>query len=262
MFEFLRYEGRKRLRGSVYLTLGMSTLAVFAIWAYQSFGEVDNIDELLDAYPEPMVKAFDIRTLATIEGFLSVELYVFGWVILLGLYLAYSAAGVVADDVDRGRMDTILAMPISRQRIVGEKFAAFAVPILMVNAVTPIVVLVSTAAIGESIAVADVLVLHLFAIPYLFDCAGIGLVASVLFDRASIAQRVALGVTFGLYLVESLVPETPLEPVGSLAPMRFFDPSAILLDGSYDVVGAGILVGMALLFLVASQAWFGRVDLA
>lgn len=262
MFEFLRYEGRKRRRGSVYLTLSMSALAVFAIWAFQSFAEVENIDELVEAYPEPLVKAFDIRTLATIEGFLSVELYVFGWVILLGLYLAYSAAGVIADDVDRGRMDTLLAMPVSRERIVGEKFAALAVPILLINAVTPVVVLVSTAAIGESIAVADVVVLHLFAIPYLSACAGIGLVASVVFDRASIAQRVALGVTFGLYLVESLVPGTSLEPVGALAPMRYFDPSAILLDGSYDVVGAGILVGMTLFFLVASQAWFRRVDLA
>lgn len=260
MFEFARYDARKRVRGTLYLSLGMAALAAFAVWAFPAYSRAMDMDQLLEAFPEPMVRAFNIQTLASLEGFLAVELYVFGWVILLGLYLAYSAASTVADDVDRGRMDALLAMPVSRPRLVAEKFAALGVPILSVNVVTPVVVVLVARLVGESIAVVDLLALHLLSIPYLFACAGIGLFASVVFDRASVAQRVALGVTFGLYLVASLLRGTDYEGLGAVAPMRYFDPNEILLSGSVDPVDVAVLLVMAAGLLVASQLWFTRAD--
>jgi ABC-2 type transport system permease protein len=261
MFEFARYDAAKRVRGSVYLSIGLSLLAVFAVGAYPSYSEAMDMEQLRDAFPEPMIQAFNIETMASLEGFLSVELYMFGWVILLGLYLAYSAASIIADDIDRGRMDTLLSMPVSRPRLASERFAALGVPILMVNIVTPIVVLGTARLIGESLSVVDILALHLLSIPYLFACAGIGLLASVVFDRASIAQRVALGATFGMYLLESMLTGTDYEILGGLAPMRYFDPNEVLLDGRYDLVGALVLIGMTAVLLLVSQVWFVRRDL-
>lgn len=256
MFEFARYDAAKRVKGSVYLSIGMSLLAAFAVWAYPSYSEAMDMEQLREAFPEPMIRAFNIETMASLEGFLAVELYMFGWIILLGLYFAYSAASIIADDIDRGRMDTLLAMPVSRPRLALERFAALGVPILMVNIVTAVVVLGSARLIDESLSAVDVVALHLLSAPYLFACAGIGLLASVLFDRASVAQRVALGVTFGIYLVESLLRGTDYETLGSLAPMRYFDPNEVLLDGTYDLVGAAVLLGMTAVLLIVSQVWF------
>lgn len=261
MFEFVSFEGRKRLRGSIYLAVGMGTLAAFAVWAFPSYSEAMDMDQLLEAFPEAMIRAFNIQSMSSLEGFLAVELYMFGWVILLGLYMAYSAAGIIADDIDRGRMDTLLAMPISRPRLALEKFAALGVPIVVVNAVTAVVVLVSAEMIDEPLAIADILALHLFSIPYLFACAGIGLLASVVFDRASVSQRVALGVTFGLYLLQSLLRETTLEFVGAIAPMRYFDPNPILLNGTYDLSNLAVLLAMLGGLVVLSQLWFVRRDI-
>lgn len=85
--------------------------------------------------------------------------------------------------------------------------------------------------------------------------------ASVIFDRASVAERVALGVTFGVYLIESLLRGTDYEVVGVIAPMRCFDPDEVLLESTYDLVGVAVLVGMTGLLLVGSQAWFVRRDI-
>ena len=260
MFEFLRYDGRKRLRGSLYLSAGMATLAAVVIWIFPSFSDTFEGDDLLEAYPPEMLQLFDVRTMASLEGFLAFELYVFGWTILLGLYLAYLGAGVIADDVDRGRMDTLLAMPVSRPRLLVEKFASLSVPIVAVNVLVPPVVLVGAWLIDEPMSVADVAALHLLSIPYLFVCAGIGLCCSVAFDRSTIAQRVALGLTFALFLFESLVDGTEYERLGAISPMRYFDPNEVLLDGTYDLVGAGVLVAMALALVLASVAWFTRRD--
>lgn len=260
MFEFLRYDGRKRIKGSVYLSAGMAILAAVVIWVYPSFSESFDEDELLEAYPPQLIQLFDIETMASIEGFLAFELYVFGWIILLGLYLAYSAAGIIADDIDRGRMDTLLAMPVTRRRLLTEKFASLAVPILLVNVLVPPVVLASVELIGESISIADLAAIHLLSIPYLFACAGIGILCSVAFDRTSIAQRVALGGTFALFLLESLLNGTDYEAIGAVAPMRYFDPNEILLESSYDLAGAATLMLMTFVLVGVSAVWFTRKD--
>lgn len=260
MLEIARYEGRKRLKGSIYLSVAMAVFAALVIWVYPSMREAMDIDELVESYPEPLLQLFGIETMASIEGFLAVELYQFGWVILLGLYLAYSAASTIADDVDRGRMDTILAMPVRRSRVVAETFGALAVPIVLVNLIAAPVVYASTLAIDDAVAVPDLLAVHAISVPYLFACAGIGLLASVAVDRPGIAQRVALGVTFGLFMLESLLSGTDFAFVGALTPMRYFAPNDVLIRSSWDLVGVAALVVGTLALLGASQLVFGRRD--
>ena len=261
MFEFFRYDARKRIKGSVYLTVGMALLGAMIIWVYPSFRDAFSEDELLAAYPEQLIRLFDIETMTSLEGFLSFEFYVFGWIILLGLYLAYSGAGVIADDIDRGRMDTLLAMPVSRPRLLVERFASLAVPILSVNLSIPPVVLVGGWLIDEPLSVADVFAVHLLSVPYLFACAGIGVLCSVLFDRSGIAERAALGVTFALFLVESVLEGTDYEAVGAVAPMRYYDPNEILLEGTYDLLGVLVLLVMTAVLVGVSQFWFARKDI-
>ena len=43
--------------------------------------------------------------------------------------------------------------------------------------------------------------------------------------------------------------------------MRYLDPSAVLVDGTYDVIGASLLLVVAVVFVAASQLWFRRSDL-
>ena len=143
MFELTRYDGRHRVRGGIYLSIGLSLLAAMVIWVYPSFEAEVDLDQLLAAYPEPVLQVMGVQTMASLGGFLSFELYTFGWIILLGLYLAYATAGAIADDVDRGRMDVLLSMPISRSRVVAERFAAMTVPIVGANVLPPIVVYVA-----------------------------------------------------------------------------------------------------------------------
>ncbi len=261
MFELFRYDGRNRIKGSIYLTIGMALLAGIIIWVYPSFSDAFGEDDLLEAYPDQLLQLFDIQTMASLEGFLAFEFYVFGWIILLGLYFAYSAASIIADDVDRGRIDSLLAMPVSRTRLLAERFAALIVPIGMVNLLIPPVVLIGAQLIDEPLSVPDIFAVHLLSIPYLFACAGIGILFSVIFDRVSIAQRVALGVTFALFLIESLVTDTDYELIGAIAPMRYYDPNEILLESTYDPFGPVILVVMTVGLVVVSQFWFARKDL-
>ncbi|NHN47655.1 ABC transporter permease [Halostella sp. JP-L12] len=261
MLEIARFDGRKRLKGALAMTVAIGALTAMYVALYPSVSASADLDQLLEAYPPALREAFDVRTLNTIEGFLATELYAFAWVILLGLYFAYAAAGLVAADVERGRMDVLLAMPVSRSRVVLEKFASLGVPLVVANTLIPLVVFASTYAVGEEIGVVDVLAAHALSIPYLLACAGIGLVASVALDRASLAQRVAAGAVFGLFLFESLVSNTEYEWVGGISPTRYYSPGDVLVDGTYDLAGSVILLAGTAALVLASREWFRRTDI-
>lgn len=260
MLELARYRGRKRATGSAALAVGLGALTAMYVAMFPSIASATDLDELAETYPPALQEAFGIAALNTIEGFLATQLYAFAWVILLGLYFTYAAASLVSGDVERGRLDMTLSLPVTRTRVLLEGFASLAVPLVVLNAFLPVVVLVSTAAVGESISAVDVLVVHFLSLPYLLACASIGLLASVRFDRASIAQRVGVGVVFALFLVNSVVAGTDYEMLGRLTPMYYYDPTAILVDGSYDVVGAVVLLGYTAIFVVISRQWFLRRD--
>lgn len=260
VLELTAYETRKRWRGALALSVALSAFSLLYTAFFPSVTEGIDVDQYVEALPRVFVDAFGLRALGTIEGFLATELYQFAWVILLGLYLAYSAASTVAGDVETERMDVLLSLPVSRARVVGETFLALVPGILLINAVVAAVTWVATRAIGYPIGTVELVAVHALSLPYLFACAGIGLVISVVADRASVAQRAAMATVFGLFLLESVVTGTDYSWVGALAPMRYFDPTAILVDGTYDLAAAAILTGVAVALVAASQWYFGRRD--
>lgn len=263
MFETFWYETERRLKGTVVFTVVVSLYAVFAVGLFPSVGATNvDFDQLMESYPEALREAFGIEALGTIEGFLAGELYNFVWVLLLGVYFAYRAGGMIADDIERGRMDLLLSLPVSRSRLLFEKYASLIVPITVVNVVTGVVVYAGTVVIGHPVDPFALVMVHLLSIPYLLACAAIGLVFSVVVDRVDIAQRGALGALFVLYLVESLAASTDqFEALRYLSPTYYYEPTDILVRESYGVTDTAILVGVVIVLLFWSQLLFRNRDI-
>jgi ABC-2 type transport system permease protein len=260
MREIARYEGERRLLGSGALAVGLALFAGLVVALAPSIIDQASLASLVEAYPETVRTAFNIQSLGSLEGFLAAELYQFAWVILLGLYLAYSAASTVAGDVEHDRMDTLLSAPVSRASVVTGKFLSLLVPILAVNVVVGLVVYGGALAIDEPIPFVDVVAVHALSIPYLLCCAAVGLVLSVLVSRESLAQRGAIGILFGLFLLDAVLASTEYAWLGALAPMRYYDPTAVLVGSRYDWGGAAILLSATVVLVALSALWFRHTD--
>lgn len=261
MFETARYESGRRLRGTAAIAIGLAVLSVFFVW-YFSVLDTASLDQMIESLPPAMLDAFGIETIATIEGFLAAEVYSFLWVLGLGLYFAYTAGGLIAGDIERDRMDLLLSFPVSRSRLLVEKVGSLLVPILAFNVVVAVVVYLSAAAIGEAIDPVHLVMVHALSVPYLLACAGIGTVCTVLADRADVAKRIAVAVVFALFLLDSITGGAEgYEWIQNLSPTHYYDPSAILIGGTYDLVSAGILLAAFVVLLLASQLSFRRRDI-
>lgn len=261
MFEVARYEAERRSVGAFVAAVGLSLFtAMFLAIGPSIITEID-MEAYAEALPPAMQAAFGLDAMTSFAGLLAVELYQFGWVILLGIYFAYLGGGSLAGDVESGRADMLLSTPLSRSRMVGEKFLALAWPMLVVNVVVAVVVYVGATAVDEAIPLADVVAVHALSIPYLLVAAALGILCSALLNGAATAQRASAGLVFGLFMVESFVAGSDFEWLGTLSPTRYYDPSAILVDGEYDLLGALVLTEAAALLLLVAVVWFQRRDI-
>ncbi|MFC4553256.1 MULTISPECIES: ABC transporter permease subunit [Halorussus] len=266
MREIAQYEAERKLKGVLVVAglLAVMSLLFVALFPSMASSGVD-LDAYWESLPPAMKAAFGATgaiPLSTIEGFLAVELYQFFWLLMLGIYVAYQAGGLIAGDVERDRMDVLLAAPVSRRSVVVGKFLSLVPGVLALNLIVGAAVYVGVAAIGESVAVADLVMVHLLSVPYLLACGGIGLLLSVLFDEADVAKRGGLGAVFALFLLESISSAADLAWLGAISPMRYYDPTTVLVSGEYDWAGAAVLlVGTAALVAVSAW-WFRRVDIA
>jgi ABC-2 type transport system permease protein len=260
MLETFRYEGRRRLRGAAILTAGIGAYAGFIIWYFTVLEGVD-YEDIFNDLPPAMLEAFGIENLSTIEGFLGAQVFNFVWLLGLGLYFAYVAGGIIASDIETERLDLLLSLPITRSRLLFEKFAALLVPVIAVNALGGPIIYLFVVAVGETIPIDHLFLAHLLSVPFLLVCAGIGLVFSVAVDRAAIAERAAVGTVFGLYLVESSVGGADgYDWIQYLSPTQYYKPTPILIEGSFEPIDSAILLVAFVGLLLLSQALFERRD--
>jgi ABC-2 type transport system permease protein len=262
MMELARYAFRRRLLGTAALSV---LLSVFAAGMVAMFPSIDasgvDLEAYLEAFPPALREAFGLTALGSIEGFLSAEFYQFGLVLLLGLYTAYVGGRLVAAEVETGRIDFVLAGPVPRWRVVVERYLALLASVVVVDVVSAVAVVVSVAAIGDSIEPVRLLWVHLLAVPYLAACGGLGLLISTLTDRADTAQRAGLGAVFVLFVLDSTTAATDYDWLGAVSPTRLYDPTAVLVEGTVDLAGAGLLLAASAVLVVAAVKRFRANDI-
>jgi len=261
MFETTRYETNRRLRGTLILTIGVSLYVAFIVW-YFSLVDVSAYEQIAESVPPAMSAAFGIQTIGTIEGWLGAQIHTFVWLVGLGIYFAYSAAGRIASDIENDRMDLLLLFPVSRSQLLLEKFASMLLPLVLLNVVVGGVTYGLVVAIGETIDPMHLVLAHLLSIPYLLVCAAIGLTLSVVVNRAAVAERAAIGLISVLWLVESAVgAAADFSWIQFISPTHYYSPTPVLIDGTYELLDSAILLAGCLGLLIVSQVLFQRRDI-
>ncbi|MDJ1434596.1 ABC transporter permease subunit [Halostagnicola sp. A-GB9-2] len=260
MTAILRLESRKRIRSSVVLVVVFALLSALYFSMFPSIEE--DIEALMEGFPDFFFDLFGIEALHTIEGFIAAEIYSFFWVVLVGIYFSYVGAGLIAGDIRGRKMDLTLSNPVSRESVVLQKVAGLWVPLVVLNVGVAVIVYVGALVIGEHINPVAITMVHLLSVPYLLVCATIGLVASVVLDRARSARATALSLVFVLWLLDGVSQLDPeFEWAGVLSPSRYYDETAILVREEYAYFDAVILVGAFLVLLGVATVVFTRRDI-
>jgi ABC-2 type transport system permease protein len=246
-------------RSLLWWSLGLAAMVFLYVSPYQSYLASGSLDVNTD---NNLYQTLGIEEITSPTGYLGAT--VFGLLGPLLLIIAVTATGAraIAGDEEAGLLDLLLARPVSRAGLVGQRFAALAARTAALGGVVWISV-VAAAAIGG---------LEVGAGRLASASVGLALLA-LTFGSLALAVGAAtgrrgptLGVTGMLavaaYLMNTLAPQVDLlEPLQRLSPFYHFQGQD-LLRGGFDPALLGVQV-VAPLALLAVAVWtFDRRDLA
>ena len=156
MLETLR--GQRRVLSG--WSIGLTCLVGMYAGIYPSMRGTASYTDIIDRMPDTVRALFTAGgggDVTSGPGYLYVELLSFMAPLLVLLYAISSGASAVAGEEDRHTLDLLLANPISRRRLVVERFAALSAGLLGLCATLTVAVIALGAAAGMGLSTVNVL---------------------------------------------------------------------------------------------------------
>jgi ABC-2 type transport system permease protein len=159
---------------------------------------------LHETYPKALRSLFGIADLASGIGFLRAEVFSLIGPLLIIIFAVLWGSDVVAGEEDRGTIDILMANPVSRRRVVLEKWAALLTGVAVAGAGLGLGLAIGVTAVGmhapwQPIAAA---VVATVLIGMLFGTVALAIGAAT--GRRGVARGMAAALAVVAYLVSSL----------------------------------------------------------
>jgi len=249
-----------RRRAIVWWGLGFVLLATVVTALYPSIKNSPELDRLVERLPAGFRALIGERSLTSPVGYVQSRLFQL-IVPLLFLVLAIGQGGdAIAGEERRNTMDLLLANPISRARVVGEKFLALCIQMVILDSVLFVTLWIAFqvfgVAIGVGLLAAALLNVLLFGLAF---GAGALAVGGTTGHRGA-ALGVAAAVAAAAYVWETIAAVVPeLTSYAWISPFHHYVASDPLARG-FDVAVVVSFASASLVLLAVAIVAFARRD--
>ena len=256
---------RDKRRAMLFWGIGLVAMAVLIMMLLPNISAgAEAIEGYLEILPEEMMAVFggDIADIATPEGFLNAELFFMTTPILFLVFAIGFGAGAIAGEEEQGTLDLLLANPLSRRRVVLEKFGALSIGIIVLAIVYWVGLAVGLALVDESINLLNIAAVCFSAALLGMTFGTLSLAIGCARGKRNLAMAGAGGLAVVTYFLNALAPVVDfLEPFRGVSPFYYYiggDP----LNNGLNLGHAAVLVGLTVVFLALALITFERRDLA
>ena len=259
-----RHEFRTRLKSVIIWSLGIMFLLTFFFAMFPIFADQAALmNEFLARYPQELRAAFgmDKMDLSTVLGF-------YGFVFLfVQLCLAIQASnygfGLVSIEESELTADFLLSKPVSRTQVLTSKLLAALTSLGITELVVWVVSFVAIELFRETHEYEPgTLILVLLSMAIFQLCfLSVGLVISLLVKRVRSVTPYALGLGFGMYVLNAFSGVFGDVALELITPFKHLDPTYIIVEGAYDVPLLLLNVAVSLVALGLSYWLYTRRDI-
>jgi beta-exotoxin I transport system permease protein len=253
------YEARRSLLA---WSLGVVALVATLLAMYPTV-RTGNYQRTIEQSSEGLLRAFGMAPgtdIASGAGYLGGYLFGFMLPLLLIIFAVSIGAREVAGEEDAGTLDVLATLPISRARVVAEKFAAFAALALVLGAVADASVLAGAPLVDLRVAVWPLIVTTLGHVLVAVLFGAVAMAAGAATGSRSVAIGAGTVAAAAAYLVNSLTPLSDrLEPLRRVSPLYWATGGQPL--PSQLTPWLLLILAASAVALVPGAARFGRRDL-
>lgn len=252
------HEQRRALAG---WCAGLAVYSALMLLLFPTVRGNQGIKDLLDTYPKAFRSMFSVSDFTTGTGYLRGEIFSVMAPLLIVVLAVLWGSDVTAGEEERGTIDILLANPISRRRVVIEKWAAVVFGTALVSAVLFAVLAAGGPLVRLQVAEVDLLstVVSTALLGAVFGTLALAIAAAT--GRRGLARGVSAALAVASYLVSSLADLVPwlgkIQPLSPWYHAMGVDPLTRGL--SWHLL---VLVGLTAALAMASVVTFERRDLA
>jgi ABC-2 type transport system permease protein len=239
------------------------TLAVFSYAAFwpNIHANAGQFDRYLEKLPEAVRNMMGSVTFATPEGYIQAELFSLLGPILLLVFAIGAGARAIAGEEEAGNLDLLVSAPVSRRRIVLEKFGSLFIGTSVLTAVTLLSLVVIGPVYGLKVGLQGLgaTILNLFLLGLAFGA------LALLVGSATGSKGVAIGVSSGVavftFIFDTLAPSVKtLRTLQFLSPFHYYSGHQPITNG-FNGTDILVLVGISVVMLAMALESFERRDL-
>jgi ABC-2 type transport system permease protein len=257
MRALLRRGLRDRSRGVLVWGLSIGLYGAFMAAIYPSMQS--SIDNMLKSYPTGLKEAFGAQSMNTIEGYLHAEMFSLIVPVALGYFAIRAVAGPTVGSEERGYLDTILALPLSRTALVVGSYLVAAIASLAIMVMTGALTFLGGTLAGTHISLGLVSAGVLGVWPLALFYGGVSALASGALHSPRAVTGIALGTLIAMYAIDLAGRLAhALEPIRWASAFRYY--GAPMRDGIDPVSFIG-LAGVGVLLLIAGAILLERRDI-
>jgi len=220
----------------------------------------DALSKATRDYPPALKEAFGIGELTNVEQYLHAEMLSLIVPLALGYLAVRAVASGLSGAAESGRLDVLLSAPVSRSRLAAASFAATAVELAVVLALTVALTGIGSFASGADLSLGAALAGYANVWPLALIFAALGVIATGFSLRTSVVTGSVAGVLVTMYVIDLVGRLDPdLSGIRYASVFKYYGNA--IEDGIDPLAFLGITA--AAVALAALGAWlFDRRDLA
>lgn len=204
-------------------------------------------------YPPALKEAFGIGELASVEQYLQAEMLSLIVPLALGYLAVRAVASGLSGAAESGRLDVLLSAPVSRSRIAAASFAATAIELAIVLALTVVLTGLGSLVADAHLSLADALAGYANVWPLALLFAALGVVATGFSLRTPVVTGAVAGVLVTMYVIDLVGRlDTDLSWLRYASVFKYYGNA--IEDGIDPVAFTGVTA--AAIALAAVGAWF------
>lgn len=224
-----------------------------------------DFEQLLEAYPEGLLDAFGIETVAfdNIELFLSFEHYSIIWPLITAFFVLSLAGKGLAGEVETGTAELLLAKPVSRLTWFFSRYGTGVLLILIYTFLSTAGVVPLAAAYGLEVDVLKNFYVSILGVAFALAVYSMGMMFSAMVSEKSRAYMFGGGILLLMYLfaVASRLVEAA-ENLQYASFFYYFDVNVPLVDGRLEALPFYIFGGVIVVTTIIGAIWWHKRDIA
>jgi ABC-2 type transport system permease protein len=162
----------------------------------------DALSKATQGYPPALKEAFGISELNDVGQYLQAEMLSLIVPLALGYLAVRAVASGLSGAAETGRLDVLLSAPVSRRSLAGASFAATALELAVVLAVTVVLTELGSLVSGAGLGLGSALAGYANVWPLALLFAGLGVVATGWSLRTSVVTGSVAGVLVSMYVID------------------------------------------------------------